>query len=78
MKVTRRINNQEISIRKSTTLDLYIDDEYVASSGCYDNLQSRVFELLLDKTPQTGRTTEKVMKLYFNIQILFAIANQEL
>ena len=41
-------------------------------------LQKRLFELLLDKIPLTERTTKEVMELYFNIQLLFDIAKQEL
>ena len=78
MKVARKIKGYSVSLRKPNVIELHIDGWYVASSNCYDNLQSRLFELLLDKIPLTERTTKEVMELYFNIQVLFDIAKQEL
>lgn len=78
MQVIRKINGYSASLRKPNVVELYIDGWYVASSNCYDNLQPRLFELLFDKIPQTDRTTKEVMELYFNIQLLFDIAKQEL
>ena len=78
MQVTRKINGYSVSLRKPNVIELHIDGWYVTSSNCYDNLQKRLFELLLDKIPLTERTTKEVMELYFNIQVLFDIAKQEL
>ena len=78
MQVVRKIKGYSVSLRKPNVIELHIDVGYVASSNCYDNLQSRLFELLFDKIPLTERTTKEVMELYFNIQVLFDIAKQEL
>ena len=78
MKVTRKIKGYSVSLRKPNVMELHIDGRHVASSNCYDNLQSRLFELIIDKIPITERTTKEVMELYFNIQVLFDIAKQEL
>ena len=78
MQVTRKIKGYSVSLRKPNVIELHIDGWWVASSNCYDNLQKRLFELLLDKIPLTERTTKEVMELYFNIQLLFDIAKQEM
>ena len=78
MQVVRKIKGYSVSLRKPNVIELHIDGRYVASSNCYDNLQSRLFELIIDKIPITERTTKEVMELYFNIQVLFDIAKQEL
>ena len=78
MQVVRKIKGYSVSLRKPNVIELHIDGGYVASSNCYDNLQSRLFELIIDKIPITERTTKEVMELYFNIQVLFDIAKQEL
>ena len=78
MQVVRKIKGYSVSLRKPNVIELNIDVWWVASSNCYDNLQSRLFELTLDKIPLTDRTTKEVMELYFNIQLLFDIAKQEL
>ena len=78
MKVARKIKGYSVSLRKPNVIELHIDGRWVASSNCYDNLQSRLFELIIDKIPITERTTKEVMELYFNIQVLFDIAKQEL
>lgn len=78
MQVVRKIKGYSVSLRKPNVIELHIDGWWVASSNCYDNLQSRLFELTLDKIPLTDRTTKEVMELYFNIQLLFDIAKQEL
>ena len=78
MQVVRKIKGYSVSLRKPNVIELHIDGRYVASSNCYDNLQSKLFELIIDKIPITERTTKEVMELYFNIQVLFDIAKQEL
>ena len=78
MQVARKIKGYSVSLIKPNVIELHIDGWYVASSNCYDNLQSRLFELIIDKIPITERTTKEVMELYFNIQVLFDIAKQEL
>ena len=78
MQVVRKIKGYSVSLRKPNVIELHIDGWWVASSNCYDNLQSRLFELIIDKIPLTERTTKDVMELYFNIQVLFDIAKQEL
>ena len=78
MQVVRKIKGYSVSLRKPNVIELHIDGRWVASSNCYDNLQSRLFELIIDKIPITERTTKEVMELYFNIQVLFDIAKQEL
>lgn len=78
MQVARKIKGYSVSLRKPNVIELHIDGWCVASSNCYDNLQSRLFELIIDKIPITERTTKEVMELYFNIQVLFDIAKQEL
>ena len=78
MQVVRKIKGYSVSLRKPNVIELHIEGWWVASSNCYDNLQSRLFELIIDKTPIAERTTKEVMELYFNIQVLFDIAKQEL
>lgn len=78
MQVARKIKGYSVSLRKPNVIELHIDGWWVASNNCYDNLQSRLFELIIDKIPITERTTKEVMELYFNIQVLFDIAKQEL
>ena len=78
MQVVRKIKGYSVSLRKPNVIELHIDGWWVASSNCYDNLQSRLFEIIIDKIPITERTTKEVMELYFNIQLLFDIAKQEM
>ena len=78
MQVVGKINGYSVSLRKPNVIELHIDRWWVASSNCYDNLQSRLFEIIIDKIPITERTTKEVMELYFNIQVLFDIAKQEM
>ena len=78
MQVVRKINGDSVSLRRPNVIELHIDGWYVVSSNCYHNLQSRLFELIIDKILLTERTTKEVMELYFNIQVLFDIAKQEL
>ena len=78
MEVTRKISGYSISLKKPNVIELYIDGWLARCSNSYDNLQARLFESLFDKIPLTERTTKEVMELYFNIQLLFDIAKQEL
>ena len=78
MQVVRKIKGYSVSLRKPNVIELHIDGWWVASSNCYDNLQSRLFEIIIDEIPITERTTKEVMELYFNIQLLFDIAKQEM
>jgi len=78
IEVTRKINGYSVSLKKPNVIELYIDGWLARCSNSYDNLQARLFELLFDKIPLTDRTTKEVMELYFNIQLLFDIAKQEL
>ena len=78
MEVTRKIRGYSVSLKKPSVVELYVDGWLVHCSNSYDNLQARLFELLFDKIPLTDRTTKEVMELYFNIQLLFDIAKQEL
>lgn len=78
MEVTRKISDYSVSLKKPNVIELYVDGWLVRCSNSYDNLQARLFELLFDKIPLTERTTKEVMELYFNIQLLFDIAKQEL
>ena len=78
MQVARKIKGYSVSLRKPNVIELHIDGWWVASSNCYDNLQSRLFEIIIDEIPITERTTKEVMELSFNIQLLFDIAKQEM
>lgn len=78
IEVTRKINGYSVLIRKPSVIELYVDGGLVSCSNSYDNLQARLFEFLFGKIPLTDRTTKEVMGLYFNIQLLFDIAKQEI
>lgn len=78
IEVTRKISGYSVSLKKPNVIELYIDGWLARCSNSYDNLQARLFELLFDKIPLTDRTTKEVMELYFNIQLPFDIAKQEL
>ena len=78
MQVTRKINRHNVSLRKPNVIELHIDGLFISCSNSYDNLQSRLFELLFDDITLNERTAENVMRLYFNIQVLFDIAKQDL
>lgn len=78
MEVSRNINGYSVLIKKPSVIELYIDGWLACCSNSYTNLQARLFELLFDKIPLTERTTKEVMELYFNIQLLFDIAKQEI
>ena len=53
-------------IRKPNVIELYIDGWLASCSNSYDNLQARLFELLVDKIDLQERTTKEVMELYYN------------
>ena len=65
-------------IRKPNVIELYIDGWLASCSNSYDNLQARLFELLVDKIDLQERTTKEVMELYYNIQLLVDSTKQKL
>lgn len=79
MNVSRKIQGKEVLIRKPSVLEFWCDGVLFKSTNSYDVLQAEIFEFLLNQIePNYLRTTDVVMKLYYDVQLLIDIAKQEL
>lgn len=76
--VAHVIQGKHIIIRKPNVLEVWVDGQFFKATNCYEVLQAEIFEnLLIDIVPTNLRTTEVVMKLYYDVQLLIDIAKQE-
>lgn len=67
----------DIEIYKTKVYDVFINGEWFKSSNSLEVVQSHLFEYLLNQVDLEDRTTENVMKIFFDIQLLISICKQE-